>query len=105
MNFKFKELNKRNEGIKTVVLAILSVLLLNILQRDKVIAANNIEQDLITKICLSNFNMALKEEGIKSIKGMGEFTCRCFLEQINTGYSIDSSQELCKEKAMIKYKF
>ena len=32
-------------------------------------------------------------------EGMGDFTCDCFLKQVNEGRSIQTAQETCKQKA------
>ena len=60
--------------------------------------------DLITKFCLASFNAAMTSAGKSPPAGMGAFTCKCFLNEVKQGGSIEASQTTCKEQAASRYK-
>ena len=60
--------------------------------------------DLITKFCLASFNAAMTSAGKSPPVGMGVFTCKCFLNEVKQGGSIEASQTTCKEQAASRYK-
>ncbi len=59
--------------------------------------------NLITKICIQSFHS--KVEGLSKMPppGMDKYTCKCFLEKLNKGFSIEISKETCKEKAIKEF--
>ncbi len=59
--------------------------------------------NILNEICLASFNSAMKAAGEKPPKGMGNFTCNCFLKEIGNGLSIDKAKEKCKQLASKNY--
>ena len=60
---------------------------------------DGMRENFLTRICLDKFAYEMKNANITPPKGMGNFTCRCFLNEINEGKSINKAQNLCKIKA------
>ena len=67
----------------------------------------------ITELCLAGFNTAMRQAGKVPPEGMGDFTCECFLREMNKGNSIqwqsllstiESAQETCKQQAAERFK-
>ena len=70
-------------------------------------------ENKITQLCLAGFNAAMSQAGTVPPEGMGDFTCDCFLREINKGSAIqwqslmstiESAQETCKRKAAERFK-
>ncbi len=53
----------------------------------------------ITKMCMISFNNEMKNNSTKPPLGMASYTCECFQKKLNSGYSINKSQRICKELA------
>ena len=76
--------------------------------------ANSTEaENKITQLCLAGFKSAMSQAGKIPPAGMGDFTCDCFLREMNKGNSIqwqsllgtiESAQETCKQKAAERFK-
>ena len=62
------------------------------------------DDGLITQFCLASFNSAMAHAGQSPPDGMGSYTCRCFLDEVKSGASIDAAQTTCKSKAASIYK-
>ena len=62
------------------------------------------DSDTITRLCLAGFNAAMAHAGKTPPAGMGDYTCKCFLDAVNAGGSIQSAQATCKQKAAERYK-
>jgi len=62
------------------------------------------EGGTINRLCLAGFNAAMSHAGKTPPAGMGTYTCDCFLEEINSGASIQLAQDNCKQKAAARYK-
>ena len=54
---------------------------------------------LIRKICLSSFAAAMASAGKTAPEGMADFSCDCFLEEVESGAGLDQAQTTCKERA------
>ena len=54
-------------------------------------------------MCLLGFNAAMANAGKTPPAGMGQFTCQCFLDQVNAGEFISSAQSKCQAKAGALY--
>ncbi|HGY5548520.1 MAG: hypothetical protein AB8A30_04430 [Prochlorococcus sp.] len=67
------------------------------------LAQSSEEGNLIKMICLMNFKIAMADAGKLPPKGMGQFTCKCFMNQVNAGASISTAQSICKTKAAARY--
>jgi len=50
-----------------------------------------------------SFKAAMADAGKTPPEGMGQFTCKCFLDQVNAGASIGTAQSVCKVKAAAHY--
>ncbi|MDP6171828.1 MAG: hypothetical protein QF702_06695 [Prochlorococcaceae cyanobacterium ETNP2_MAG_10] len=61
------------------------------------------EENPIKMICLMSFKAAMADAGKTPPEGMGQFTCKCFLNQVNAGASIGTAQSVCKVKAAAHY--
>ena len=62
------------------------------------------DQDMITRLCMAGFNGAMASAGKTPPAGMGEYTCKCFLDEVNAGASVQTAQDSCKQKAAERYK-
>ena len=67
----------------------------------------------ITSLCLAGFNAAMASAGKTPPAGMGDFTCDCFLKEVNSDSSIEwatllgsiqSAQQTCKQRAAERFK-
>jgi hypothetical protein len=58
---------------------------------------------MIQRLCLAGFNAAMSHAGKTPPAGMGTYTCNCFLDEVNSGASIQSAQDSCKQKAAARY--
>ena len=56
-------------------------------------------ESVINRLCLAGFYAAMAQAGKTPPPGMGDFTCDCFLQQVNEGRSIQTAQDTCKQKA------
>ena len=54
---------------------------------------------LIRKICMSSFAAAMRTAGKTPPDGMADFTCNCFLDEVNNGTGLDEAQSRCKARA------
>ena len=70
-------------------------------------------ENRITQLCLAGFKTAMNQAGKIPPEGMGDFTCACFLREMNKGNSIqwksllgtiEAAQETCKQEAAERYK-
>ena len=76
-------------------------------------ASSTEAENKITQLCLAGFKSAMSQAGKIPPAGMGDFTCDCFLREMNKGNSIqwqsllgtiESAQETCKQKAAERFK-
>lgn len=70
-------------------------------------------ENRISQLCLAGFKTAMNQAGKIPPEGMGDFTCACFLREMNKGNSIqwksllgtiEAAQETCKQEAAERYK-
>ena len=76
--------------------------------------ARSMEADnKITQLCLAGFKTAMAQSGKIPPEGMADFTCACFLKEVNNGRSIqwqsllstiESAQATCKQQAAERFK-
>jgi len=64
-------------------------------------AAGN--HQLIRTMCMAAFDSAMADAGKTPPQGMGDFTCRCFIQQVDNGAGIDSAKDICKQEAVKKF--
>lgn len=62
------------------------------------------DDGLITQICMASFKAAMASAGKVPPAGMGAYSCRCFLDELTGGASIEKAQTSCKAKAAARYK-
>jgi hypothetical protein len=65
--------------------------------------AGAVESNQVKALCMAGFNAAMAAAGKTPPAGMGDFTCACFLEQIESGRNIDQARTTCKDKAAARY--
>ena len=58
---------------------------------------------LINKFCIASLKSKLDFKDKKKIDEISHFTCECFLEKFDSGYSIKDSRIYCKNKTADKY--
>lgn len=62
------------------------------------------DDNLLKSFCLAAFKAAMAQAGETPPPGMGEETCRCFLDEVGGGAGIDTAREMCKRRAAVNYK-
>ena len=76
-------------------------------------ASSSEVKNKISQLCLAGFNTAMSQAGKVPPEGMGDFTCDCFLREMNKGNSIqwqsllstiESAQETCTKQAAERFK-
>ena len=76
-------------------------------------ASSTEAENKITQLCLAGFKSAMSQAGKIPPAGMGDFTCDCFLREMNKGNSIqwqsllstiESAQETCTQQAAERFK-
>ncbi|MCT0223583.1 hypothetical protein KQ310_00115 [Synechococcus sp. CS-1328] len=65
--------------------------------------ARAVDGDQVKALCMAGFNAAMGAAGKTPPAGMGEFTCTCFLEQVEAGSNIDQARSICRDKAAARY--
>ena len=68
--------------------------------QERIISTKN---RLINKICIATLKSKLDMKNKKNLKEISNFTCQCFFEKYNSGYSLKSSRVYCRDKASEKY--
>ena len=58
---------------------------------------------LIRTMCMAAFDSAMADAGKTPPEGMGDYTCRCFIQQVENGSGIDSAKDICKQEAVKKF--
>ena len=53
---------------------------------------------LIRKICITNLSKEIKESGFETSKELASKTCKCFIQEIKGGKSINNAKKICKDK-------
>jgi len=61
------------------------------------------DNKLIRTMCQAAFDSAMAEAGKTPPQGMGDFTCSCFIKQVEQGSGFDTAKETCKQAAVKKY--
>ena len=61
------------------------------------------DNSLITQFCKTAVKAELQRSGTVPPEGMVDFTCSCFLVEVNNGAGIKSAQDTCKAKAASQY--
>ena len=69
------------------------------------LAASASDNSLITQFCKTAVKAELQRSGTVPPEGMVDFTCSCFLAEVQNGAGIKSAQDTCKAKAAETYSF
>ncbi len=91
--------------MKIIFNKVVKIVLLICLSPQLVIAQKNKTNNLITKFCLESFKEEMSYAKINPPEGMASFTCDCFINSINKGYSVQKAQSICREKALEEFNF
>ena len=59
--------------------------------------------ELIRRLCLAAFDSAMSHAGKTPPAGMGNFTCQCFMNRLDSGASIEMAQKVCRSEASQRY--
>ncbi|GCE65088.1 hypothetical protein OMCYN_01021 [cyanobiont of Ornithocercus magnificus] len=57
----------------------------------------------IARLCLAGFNAAMNHAGKDPPAGMADYTCQCFMKQVNAELTIVSAQATCSERAAARF--
>ena len=63
------------------------------------------DNSLITQFCKTAVKAELQRSGTVPPEGMVDFTCSCFLAEVQNGAGIKAAQDTCKAKAAETYGF
>ena len=63
------------------------------------------DNSLITQFCRTAVEAELQRSGTVPPEGMVDFTCSCFLVEVDNGAGIKLAQDTCKAKAAETYGF
>lgn len=58
----------------------------------------------VTRLCLAGVNAALQAAGKVPPPGLEEYTCSCFLDQVDQGSSIEGATGICRQRAATRFK-
>ena len=61
------------------------------------------KNNLINKLCIASLKSKLKFENKQKLDEISHFTCECFFKKYNSGYSLKSARNYCRDKAAEKY--
>ena len=67
------------------------------------LAASASDNSLITQFCRTAVKAELQRAGTVPPEGMVDDTCRCFVEEVQNGAGIQTSQATCKAEAAETY--
>ena len=67
------------------------------------VAAAGSDNSLITQFCRTAVEAELQRSGTVPPEGMVDFTCSCFLVEVNNGAGIQTAQATCKAKTAETY--
>lgn len=62
-----------------------------------------IDTDRVMGLCLAGFNAAMTAARKTAPPGMGDFTCKCFLEQVSSNASLDQARDTCRTRAAAQF--
>ena len=78
-------------------------LVLAVLISSEPASAPSSDNEMIRSFCLVAFNAAMEQAGQIPPKGMGDFTCSCFLDRLAGGVGIAQSRAQCTEEAARRF--
>ena len=67
------------------------------------LVASASDNSFITQFCKTAVKAELHRAGTVSPEGMVDYTCRCFLAEVQNGEGIQTAQAICKAKAAETY--
>jgi hypothetical protein len=62
------------------------------------------DSGLVMQLCLAGFASAMEEAGKSAPSGMADYTCGCFLRQLEGGQSVLGAQNHCRSLASRRYR-
>ncbi len=62
------------------------------------------EETAIQNLCLIGFQTAFAQAGQTPPEGMGAFTCRCLIQRLQGGESLNPARESCKLEASRRFR-
>ncbi len=66
-------------------------------------AENNNNNNLMNRFCIASLKSKLNLKDKKKLGEISYFTCECFSKKYQSGESIKSSRDYCRNKAANKY--
>ncbi len=73
---------------------------INLEAQGKEISTKN---SLINKFCIATLKSKLDLKNKQNLNEISDFTCECFFKKYNSGNSLKSSRDYCRDKASEKY--
>ena len=73
---------------------------INLNAQEEIISAKN---SLINKFCIATLKSKLDINDKQILNEISDFTCECFSNKYNSGYSLKRSRIYCRDKASEKY--
>ena len=67
-------------------------------------AAPDNDEKAIHTLCLAGFQTAFAQAGKQPPDGMGVFTCRCLVQRLQDGESLNPARESCKLEASRRFR-
>ena len=61
------------------------------------------KNSLINKFCIATLKSKLDVKHKQNLNEISDFTCECFFKKYNSGNSLKSSRDYCRDKATEKY--
>jgi len=61
------------------------------------------KNSLINKFCIATLKSKLEIKNKQNLNEISDFTCECFFKKYNSGNSLKSSRDYCRDKASEKY--
>lgn len=62
-----------------------------------------VDSATVMSLCLEGFETAMAAAGKTPPPGMGAYTCRCFLQQVQKGASISQARSTCRNQAASRF--
>ena len=87
----------------TIIIFIIPFFTLNLFAKDHPPKSKE-HSNLLTQICLSNFNKELLENNESPNEEVGNYVCNCFFLKVSNGASIINAKSACKEATIKKFK-
>lgn len=57
----------------------------------------------VTRFCLASVRAAFEAARKVPPPGIGDYACRCFLDQVSQGAGINTAQAVCRQRTIARY--